>query len=164
MIGATKPRKYIKYVFNVLMLMLICLFVDYLEVVMAQLARFVIFRGRDPFTVPQTMVDWVSTSIPGVKQPVIRKKWMNSEIDLIVNGPDRGDVMDAAQGCLQQAAIRSILAGIITGYASGGTAGIEVAVATFTQTIDSCMESKINEQLDITSSLENSSSWDADWS
>ncbi|MCZ2155225.1 MAG: hypothetical protein LC114_15205 [Bryobacterales bacterium] len=130
---------------------------------MAELARFVIHRGRDPFTPPQTMVEWVPTSIPGIKQPVIRYKWMNSEISLIVHGPDGVDVQGAAQHCLQQAAVKSLIAGIIAGYASGGSAGVSAAVATFASTIDSCMEDQLQRQLDITAEMKNSSAWDANW-
>jgi hypothetical protein len=89
---------------------------------------------------------------------------MNSEVDLVLNGPDGDDVKNAAQDCLQQAAVRSILAGIIGGYASGGTAAISAAVAEFASTIDSCMEAKLTQQLDVTAQIVNPTSWDNDWS
>lgn len=131
---------------------------------MADLARFVIHRGRDPFTPPQTKVDWVSSSLPRIKVPVLRYKFMNSEIELIVVGPDGNQFKEAAEDCLKQAAFKSLIAAIVAAYASGGTAATTAAVTTFASTIDSCMENKLQTELNISAELRSSSHWDADWS
>lgn len=131
---------------------------------MTELARYEIHRGRDPFTLPQTKVDWVATSIPGIKQPVIRYKFMNSEISLILEGPDETDVKAALRGCLQEAAVISLVAGIVGGYAAGGTAGVAAGVAAFATTVDSCLESKLKRELNVTAEMRNSSHWDQNWS
>jgi hypothetical protein len=131
---------------------------------MADLARFVVYRGRDPLTPPQTKIVWVNTDIPGIKQPVVKYKWMNTELDVVITGPDGDEVKAAVQGCLQQAAITSLISGLIAGYASGGTAAVSAALASFASTVDSCAEGKIGSQLDIGAETRNSSSWDDDWS
>src|SRR5262245_19792849 len=108
--------------------------------VMAELGRLVIHRGRDPFTPPQTKVDWVSSDIPGVKVPVMRYKYMNSFVDVVINGPDGDDVKKQFESCAQQATIKSLIAGLIAGYASGGSAALSAALATFVSSLDACVE------------------------
>lgn len=131
---------------------------------MAELARIVLHRGRDPFTPPHTKVVWVKSSIPGVKVPVIKYKWMNSEVSVIVTGPDEAGLKEVAEDCLRQAAIKSALSALVAGYASGGSAAVSAAVATFTATIDSCMEAKLKQELNISAEIASNSHWDADWS
>ncbi|MBX9936092.1 MAG: hypothetical protein K2Y10_05820 [Burkholderiaceae bacterium] len=129
---------------------------------MQELAHFVLFEGNDPFTLPQMMVDWVPSSIPGIKVPVNRYKYYHSKVSLIVNGPDGTDVKSAAEDCLRQAALKSMIAGLIAGYASGGSAAFAAAVSTFTSTVDSCVEEKLQHGLDITAEVKNEGGW-GDW-
>lgn len=131
---------------------------------MSELASIVIHRGRDPFTPPQTKIVWVNSSIPGLKTPVIKYKWMNSEVILIVTGPDEADVKTAVEDCLRQATIKAAISALAAGYLSGGTAAITLAVTTFATSVDSCMESKLQRELNISAEISSSSHWDADWS
>lgn len=131
---------------------------------MIELASIVVHRGRDPFTPPQTKVDWIASDVPFVKVPVLRYKWMNSEVVLVVIGPDGDDVKNAADDCLRQAAIKSVISALVAGYASGGGAAITAAVTTFATTIDTCMENKLNKVLNVSVELKTNSWWDKDWS
>lgn len=130
---------------------------------MVDLASISVYKGTDPFTLPQTKVVWVKTSIPGVKQPVLKKKWMNVDVQLVVEGPDDNDVRDKVYNCLRGAAIKGLIAGIIGGYATGGAAAVTTGISTFAASLDSCVETELKKGVDISAELRTDSHWDKAW-
>lgn len=90
---------------------------------------------------------------------------MNSEAAVVVEGPSEEDVKNQFDECLRSAAITSLIAGLSTGYLTGGAGAIQAALAAFGTTLTSCIENGIGKDIDdITTKIENNSIWDEDWS
>ncbi len=129
---------------------------------MVELARFVVHDGTDPFTPPQSKLDWVDTSIPGVKQPVIRWRRMISRVSVVVEGPEGDDVRNQFNACVTKAAVTSLVSGFVAGFASGGMAGLTTAMTSFVASLDNCVESALGRAVDITAHVDSDSRW-SDW-
>jgi hypothetical protein len=122
------------------------------------IARFVIHRGRDPFTPPQYKIVYVKDSF-GIPWPVKKERYMNSEIVLIVKGPDEERVRNAFNSALQTAALKSLAAGLIAGFANGGVAGLNTAAHTFITELDGVVEATVGEAVDTSYEVNTDSEW-----
>lgn len=130
---------------------------------MAELARILLHQGRDPFTPPQTKIEWVPSSIPGIPAPKLQCKFMMSKVEIVIEGPDEEDVRREVVDCLRDGATRGLVVGLISAYASGGTAAVSVGLATFVASVESCLEAKLGRELTISARIENDARWDEDW-
>lgn len=125
----------------------------------AKLGHFTIFSGNDPFTQPQTKLVWVSTDIPGIKQPVHKVRYYKNTVRVVVEGPDGNEAKKQFTACAQQAAIRGLIVGLVTAYATSGTAGVSAGLATFASQLDACIEKGLAKAVEITASVENDGGW-----
>lgn len=125
---------------------------------MADLARLVIHRGNDPFTPPQMKVEWTRGDL-GIPSPTVRWRHMYTELTLIVKAPDEGKIKEAVQVALQQAAIKSLFAGLVAGYLTGGTAAVNAAAATFINSLDEVVEAAVGKAVDTAYEIFNESHW-----
>jgi hypothetical protein len=117
-------------------------------VVVEEISRLDLYSGRDPFTIPQTKIKWVKTSIPGVKTPVLKKRFMYVKVYLTIEGPTNPQIKTAVDQCLRKSAIYSIVAGVGAGYVTGGSAAVSTAMSTFSSTFIACLDAKLGEHLD----------------
>jgi uncharacterized membrane protein len=131
----------------------------------AVLGKLTLHDGRDPFTPPLTKVDWVASSIPWVKAPRVQKRWMNSKIVLVIEGPSGQDIQDQFRKCLASAALSGLLAGLVTAYVTTGVGGVSAGLTTFMNTLKSCLDAALKKDIDnISARIESSSGWDPNWS
>ena len=130
---------------------------------LAEIGRLQIYKGRDPFTLPQSKVVWKNNGLFGTPSPTVQWKYMNSEVWLSVEGPDTQEIKNEFEVCVRQAAIAATLAGIVAAIASSGTGAVSAALLTFSQQVSQCL-SKVQGGIDVTAHIETQSHWDTDWS
>ena len=63
---------------------------------------------------------------------------MNSEIEVLFEGPNGEEVKSQFERCMQQAAIKALVAGLVAGFASGGAAGLSAAMTTLNFAVAPC--------------------------
>lgn len=129
---------------------------------MKKIASVRIYKGRDFTTPPKTKVKMVRDSF-GIKWPVVKKKYMNTVVELVIKGPDEKRIKDQVKKCLGKSAVRGLVTGIITGYATGGAGAVEAGVITFGSTLDACVENAVDEEVEITAKLNSTHKWDSKW-
>lgn len=125
---------------------------------MAELARLVIHRGNDPFTLPRSTTVYVKDDF-GIPWPVLKWSYMWSELAVVINGPDTDAVKNAVMTALQQAVIKSLAVGLATAYMTGGMAGLNAAANTFINDLDNAIEAAIGAAVDTSYNITNNYQW-----
>lgn len=125
---------------------------------MAQLARYVIFRGNDPLTPPQSKLIWHKGDW-GLPSATLKWRYYHKEIVLTINGPEGDEVKKAFEEAAGSAAVKAAIAGLIAGYLTGGTTAIQAAAATFVADLDNVIEKSLQKVVDITYELQDSGGW-----
>lgn len=130
---------------------------------MAEIGRLAVYKGRDPFTPPQSKVVWKNNGLFGTPSPTVQWKYMNSEVWLVVEGPDTPEIKAKFESCVKEAAITATLSGIIAAVASSGTGAVSTALLTFSHQLSVCL-SQVQGSIDVAAHFESQSHWDSDWS
>jgi hypothetical protein len=93
----------------------------------------------------------------------MKYKYMNSEVEVIAEGPDGNDVKTQFETCMKQAAVKALVAGLTAGWVTGGMAGLSAAMTTLTAMVDSCVEAALKKAVEITAHVNHITIDNWDW-
>lgn len=111
-----------------------------------------ILKTKSPVPPPQSKATCVKWCYPWPGAKICcghklqwRYYWIEVTLEVHLKQPD--DIVDKVESCLKTAAILSAIAGIAAAIATGGSAALSAALATFKSAMYVCLTEKIGENL-----------------